>query len=530
MPMYADMSNQLKQLLTSGKRFLGESNFQELNSICTQLANQFPKELQTWLLLAKFGLQINNLNYTSRALEEADKLRQENIDLQLTKAFFHLRTENKVTALAIIESLRNLEPNKKSSENLVELADISYQLNRIDWAREFYQLSIERSPENSQLYYNLAAAEQYLGNLEESLAICELALKVDPDHHEAIFLRSNLFKQSLESNHIEHLQAFIERQSDSSLARVMGCYALAKEYEDCKQYQQSFSWRSKGAALYRKRFQYDVKEDVQFMKRIEEVYCSELFKESQFKKELGEQAIFVIGLPRTGSTLIERIITSHSEVESAGELTHFPNLITKFIQQSQPQGVNQNFDYVEITKSFDFKQLGKEYLEMSLQNRTTEKRFVDKFPQNALYAGLIHLALPKAKIILVERDPMDVCYAMYKQLFTDIYQFSYDLEELAEYYTAHHYLMNHWKKVLPESLFTIKYEDLIEDYQTNSRRLIEFCGLEWQDQCDDFQSNPQVTATASAAQVRKPLYSSSIGMWKNYQDHLQTVRIKLQGS
>lgn len=526
--MQTDRANQYNQLLSLGEGLLREENFQQLNSVCSQLANQFPTEHATWLLLAKFGLKINNLDYAGRALEEADKLGDNSVELRLTKALYQLRSGRKKQALDIIDIFKGADSKKLSAENLTELAGISYQLNKIDWSKDFYRQAIATSPRNSHLYYNLAAAEQYLGNLEESLANCELALELDPDHHEAIFLRSNLFKQSLASNHIEQLKEFIERQPESSLAKVMGCYALAKELEDCKNYRQSFSWRSKGAALYRKRFQYDVFEDVRFMRRIEEVYKAELFSHSQAGMERGEQAIFIIGLPRTGSTLVERIITSHSDVESAGELTHFPNLLTKFIQENQQQGLNQGTDYVELTKSFNFEQLGKEYLEMALQNRTTKKRFVDKFPQNALYAGLIHLALPRAKIILVERDPMDVCYAMYKQLFTDIYQFSYDLNELAEYYAAHYSLMTHWKESLSDNLFTIKYEDLIEDYQTNSRRLIEFCDLEWQDQCDDFQSNPHVTATASAAQVRKPLYSSSIGMWRNYQEFFHTVKVKLE--
>ena len=147
---------------------------------------------------------------------------------------------------------------------------------------------------------------------------------------------------------------------------------------------------------------------------------------------------------------------------------------------------------------------------------------------NSVYAGLIHLALPKAKILMLERHPLDVCYSVYKQLFTDIYQFSYDLEELAEYYYQHQLLMSHWEKVLPGVVKTVKYEDLVNDLDVNARSVIEFCDLEWQDSCLEFHKNQQPTATASASQVRQKVYSSSIGMWKNYRKELQPLIKKLE--
>jgi tetratricopeptide (TPR) repeat protein len=516
--------NTFSRLLQKGHHQLVNRDFNNLQVTCTQLAELFPNQLKTWILLARFGLQINQLEYAGRALAEAKKLPKSTLELEIVSANFYLMKGDPSRATAQVNNLRQIEIN--SAQFLTELAKLSYQLNQISWAKEFFAKALTLNPENSDLYYSLASIEQYFGNLEAALANCELALKFNPDHHEAMFLRSNLSKQTLQSNHFKELDAFIQRQPENSLARVMGCYALAKEYEDCKKFVQSFSWREKGAALYRQSFQYDVAQDVEFLSKIQQVYSSNRFAQSPSYNQ-GEQAIFILGLPRTGSTLVERIVTSHSEVESAGELTYFPNLLSRYIQQAQNNNSQSAQDFVGLTTSFDFQQLGRDYLELARNANNERRYFVDKFPQNALYAGLIHLALPNAKIILVEREPMDVCYAMYKQLFTNIYQFSYDLDELGDYYIAHHALMTHWKKCLGSNMLTIKYESLIEDYPTNSRKLIEFCDLDWQPQCNQFHENPQISATASAAQVRKPLYSSSVGMWKHYSTELASLKQRL---
>ncbi len=523
----SEKNSQHSQLIALGYQHLDKKDFQALAALCGQLASEYANFLATWILLARFGLEAKNFEYAAKAFERALTVDNRDITIKVIQVRLYLLQGNSQQAIQLVAQLRAVDID--SERSLTELAVACYQLKKHAWAKEFYKLAIKLAPTRAELHYSLAAIEQYLGNLEESLICCEKAISFNPDHEEAIFLRSNLAKQTSENNHFEELESFINRQSQNSLARVMGCYAYAKELEDCKLYEQSFKWRSNGAQLYRKRFNYDVNQDIKFMQRIEEVYSSDVFQTNN-TSGLGEQAIFIIGLPRTGSTLVERVVTSHSEVENAGELTVFPNLLNTYISQAEQQSAVPSQDLVALTQTFDFLRIGQEYLRLAKAELNKGKYFVDKFPQNALYAGLIRLALPKAKIILVERDPMDVCYAMYKQLFTDIYQFSYDLDELGQYYLAHKKLMQHWKRCLGDSLFTVKYESLVADYPTCSRKLIDFCGLEWQDACDRFESNQQFSATASAAQVRKPLYSSSIGLWKNYRKELMPLERAVGGS
>ena len=178
---------------------------------------------------------------------------------------------------------------------------------------------------------------------------------------------------------------------------------------------------------------------------------------------------------------------------------------------------------VRSSAKLDFEQLGTTYLQSTRPFTGHTPRFIDKMPLNFLYVGLIHLALPKAKIINLQRYPMDTCYAVYKQLFVDAYPFSYDLKELAKYYAAYHHLMEHWNTVLPGVIHTIKYEDVVSDLEKETRRLLEYCGLEWQAQCLQFHENKEASTTASTAQIRMPVYQSSVGKWRNYREQLQPV-------
>jgi len=186
------------------------------------------------------------------------------------------------------------------------------------------------------------------------------------------------------------------------------------------------------------------------------------------------------------------------------------------------KGISRD-EMVASTASLDFKQLGDLYVDSTRPFTGKTKRFIDKMPLNYLYVGLIHLALPQSKIINLQRDPMDTCYAIYKQLFVDAYPFSYDLEELASYYVAYHRLMEHWNKVLPGVIHTVTYEELVGDIETKTRQLLEACELDWQPQCLKFYENTSASTTASTAQIREPAYKSSVGKWRNYADQLQPV-------
>ena len=306
-------------------------------------------------------------------------------------------------------------------------------------------------------------------------------------------------------------------------------FALAKELEDLGEFEQSFASLKQGAHIKRRHMRYGVETDLQIMEKIRDVYTHDLF-DGRIAGCPSPNAIFILGMPRTGTTLVERILGSHSRVLSAGELNDFSLQLIRLVKSAFKPVSASRTEFVELTARLDFRALGEAYIHATQPVRGASPFFIDKLPFNFLYAGLIHLALPRAKIVNLQRHPMDTCYAVYKQLFKDAYPFSYDLDELAQYYIAYHQLMRHWNAIMPGVIHTIHYEDVVADIETQSRRLLAYCDLPWENQCLRFYENSSASTTASATQVRQPIYNSSVAKWRHYETQLAPLRARLENA
>jgi len=264
---------------------------------------------------------------------------------------------------------------------------------------------------------------------------------------------------------------------------------------------------------------------------LKDAFTSEAIDRFRHSGNESKEPIFILGMPRTGSTLVERIISSHSEVQSAGELSSFSIEMMKMIDEMSGGKPVDRLELAKRSTELSLGELGERYLEAVEPIREDTRYFVDKLPLNSLNIGLIFGALPNAKVIHVVRDPMDACYAMYKYLFKNGYPFSYDLAELAAYYTEYFRLMQHWREVLPDGwIYDVRYEDVIEDSLGESRRLLEHLDLSWEDDCESFHVSEHAATTGSASQVRKPVYGSSVGKWRNYERQLEPLRLALEKS
>ncbi|HEB26965.1 MAG TPA: sulfotransferase family protein, partial [Porticoccus sp.] len=398
-----------------------------------------------------------------------------------------------------------------------------FRSDRNDLALQQYKRAIELEPKEAGHYYNLATVQRFLGDFESADKSLQKVIELNPQDYDAHYLRSDLKRQTKDSNHIDSLSVLIKQGIKPPKGHVKISYALAKELEDIENFSSAFKSLQQGADIRRKHMQYSAQNDLATIKKIQQVYQSDMF-EGKIAGCDNAEPIFIIGMPRTGTTLVERIIGSHSSVSAAGELPNFSVEMMQLVKRSAKDRNISREDLVELTASLSFKDLGKYYVESTRPMTGHCERFIDKLPFNYLYAGLIHLALPNAKIINLKRHPLDTCYAIYKTLFEDVYPFSYDLEELAHYYVAYQQLMEHWNRVLPGIIHTVNYEDLVTDIDTQSRALLGFCELEWEDQCLSFHQNTQASTTASAAQVRQPVYTSSVGKWRRYEKQLQPVK------
>jgi hypothetical protein len=243
-----------------------------------------------------------------------------------------------------------------------------------------------------------------------------------------------------------------------------------------------------------------------------------------------DDPIFIVGLPRSGTSLVERILSSHSAVATAGELDCFALSLTDAAHRRCGRAQIPRRELVAISATLDFPALGRDYLERAQAAFGGTGCFIDKMPLNYLYCGLIRRALPGARIVHVTRHPMAVCYAMYKTLFKSGYPFSYDLGEIAQYYLAYHRLMRHWRSLIGEALYEIRYESVVADQNAETRKLLEYCGLEWEDACLAFHLNSSPSTTASASQVRRPLYDSSVSQWRAYEAQLGDLKGRLEAA
>lgn len=388
-------------------------------------------------------------------------------------------------------------------------------------ALAFFERAETLAPNNAQYLYNLATAQRMVGDLAAAEVMLNRVIAQQPSNVLAYYTRADLRTQTQEENHVDEMVLALDTRIRNVNDKIMMCFAIAKELDDVANYEISFRYLRQACDQQRRMIKYNVEDDVSTIDRI--IHLHDRAAIENGRGVATTECIFVVGLPRTGTTLVERILSSHHAVYGAGELPAFPAEIIKAVQRLAGRLHVGKHEFVELALRVDAAELGRSYLEATRPQTGRTPFFVDKLPTNYLYGGLIRRALPNSRIIVLVRNPMDSCFAMYRTLFSGAYPFSYDLTELAAYYAAWHRLVRHWQSVLGDSLLLVQYEDLVLDYQATTRRLLAHCGLGWDDACLAFQKQTKAVTTASAVQVRRPLYSSSVGKWRNYQKYLQPL-------
>jgi tetratricopeptide (TPR) repeat protein len=366
------------------------------------------------------------------------------------------------------------------------------------------------APRNAVLLYNLSAALMATGDLEGAERRLDEAIALDPGDYDAYYNRATLRRQTPTRNHVAQLERLLAGPLRDPAGEVPLCYALAKELEDLGEHARSFTVLQRGAAARRRRLSYQVAADVATMEALSNAFDRDAAVAAR-PGESGPGPIFILGLPRSGTTLVDRILSCHSAVTSLGEINDLALTMVRLL----PAGGDRQA-LIRAAARMDFRALGDGYLASVTQYGVPTSCFIDKTPLNFLYIGLIAQSLPQARIVHVRRQPLDVCYAMYKTLFRMGYPFSYDLGDLGAYYRAYHALMAHWHRTYPGRILDVDYEALVSAPETEARRLVAHCGLSWESACLDFHTNAAPAATASAAQVREPIYRSSVGAWQRH--------------
>lgn len=377
---------------------------------------------------------------------------------------------------------------------------------------------VKLEPNHARYRFNYATSLVHAGDLEGAERELEACLALDPRYWKAHLSLAQLRRQTTSQNHLDRLQSLLPEVAGDTNGELFLNLAISKELEDLGDYPRAFEHLTTGKGAARRSREYNPANDEALIAEIRDAFPGRLSPDAGCDSE---EPIFVMGMPRTGTTLIERIISSHPDVYPAGELQNF-GIALKRASGSRTQPM-LDIDTIVRARSLDWRRLGQQYIASTRPATAQRPRFVDKLPHNFLFAGFIAAALPNARLICLHRDPMDTCLSNFRQLFSlnsRYYDYSFDLLDTGRYYIQFHRLMRFWREQLPGRILEIEYETIVDDQEASTRRLLEFCGLPWNDACLRFEENEAPVATASAVQVRSPMYRSAMKRWKRYESQL----------
>jgi len=391
-------------------------------------------------------------------------------------------------------------------------------------ALDAYNKAIELNPMHAEAQNNAGAIYSEQGKLDQARACFAAAIAARADFVEAHYNLSSLKTYKKDDPHLAILeQVYARRTSLSDHARIRYCFALGKALDDTGEYDRAYAAYEEGNRVQHALLPMNETAADAMLDNIIRIFDKKYFAARKYVLSTAavRTPIFIVGMPRSGTTLLEQVLCSHPSVYGAGELVDLSEVITALTGAQQGQSFTEG---VAGLTTDDMQRLGEEYLKRVWMLSPDSAYITDKMPANFFYLGLIHLALPQAKIIHAMRDPMDSCFSCYSRLFNDTMEFAYDQGTLGRYYVRYMKLMQHWRKVLPKGrLLDLRYEDMVEDTEKQARRVLDFVGLPWDENCLEFHKNDRLVKTASVAQVRKPIYKTSVSRWKHFARHLKPL-------
>jgi tetratricopeptide (TPR) repeat protein len=393
---------------------------------------------------------------------------------------------------------------------------------------DLFERTVALDPAQTDAHFDLGIGYRILGQREKAEAAFEQVLALNPNHAAAYYQLSQLRGMDVGERHKSVMHGMLDDPSTPPADAVQLCFALAKAHEDDASYDDAFQFMTRGNDLKRSLIDYDITRDEAFAARIAATFTPDLVDHLSNHGHPSKTPVFIIGMPRAGTTLVEQILASHSGVVGLGEILDLEQAVVEFDEQSGSMFP----EFMQTISPEALAGLGAAYAGrieamapgVSGAAPGSIGRVVNKTPANFLYAGLIALALPDARIIHCRRDAMDTCFSCFATLFEAGPYFSYDLEELARYYKIYSVLMRLWHERFPGRILDVNYENLVADQTHETKRVLEYCGLDWQDACMSFHNSSRPVTTASNLQVRQPLYGNAVGRWQRFEKHLASLR------
>ncbi|MEJ2399882.1 MAG: sulfotransferase [Xanthomonadales bacterium] len=445
----------------------------------------------------------------------ADRVRQPQVFNNL--ALICMQTDREREALQLLKTALRVAPRFPDAR--MHLAALYERQGRTDRALQCYERLLSEQPGLYVARYLAANLLKAEGRMEEAKDHYRTVLAQKPDYTQAHFTYAGLHRyERSDDPHLAEMRALYDADALETDGRIQLAFALAKAYEDLEDYGRAFRYLEAGNGLRYRKYAYDIEGDRELFDNIIETFSPDAVRALQVPGQASERPIFIVGMPRSGTTLVERILASHSDVCAGGELDYLYALgVARFLRVSG----QVRFEPLDRYPREAWASVGREYLEKIDRLDDGAARVTDKLPMNFMMIGLIRFALPEAKIVHCVRDPRATCLSIYKQNFnTENYRFAYDLRTVAQFHKLYQRMMDHWRRVFPGAIHDIEYEALTREPERQIRDLLSACGLDWQPACLEFHRGRGVVRTASYSQVRQPLYDSSVTLWKRYEAYL----------
>ena len=501
------------------EQFAKSDDMRRAEDIYRRILKRDPNHVEAARLLAKIAADKDHFDDAEVFLRHAVSIAPDYTRLWFDLANVHKEQHKFEESLECARKVLELVPDRAESYVVYAAALGINELHHE--AIRAYEKALEISPNKPGTLCSLAHHLKTVGEQEQAIATYRRCIAVKLDHAEAYWSLANLKTFRFEDSEIEAMQALLEGDDLLDESRVQIHNALGLDYEARGDYDTAFAHLEQCNQLRRIAEDYD---PVEIETRTDENI--EVFDEDFLGKNAGAgntdtSPIFVVGLPRSGSTLIEQILASHSLVDGTHELFDLAHVVNRIPARSKKK--SRYLDTLSHLSTDDWRDIGTDYIESTRRYRAGAPYFIDKNPNNFTFIGLIRLVLPNAKIINARRHPLDSCFGSYKQLFASGQPFSYDLTEVGEYYLQYRRLVDHFQNLMPGFILDVHYEQVVADLEVQVRRILDFCNLPFEAECLRFHETERAVKTASSEQVRRPIYASSVNLWRNYESHLDEL-------
>ena len=525
------VQEQLKQLLALSKPLIAVVDLISMGKLlraeelCRAFLKKIPHHVEAMRLLADIGMRLGILEDAELLLHSASLLAPDNIPIHIDYIQVLRKRQQHAAAQEQAWQLLEREPSNPQFQSIYAVQCM--QSGQFDEALATFDELLKVLPNDPVTLTSQGHALKTKGESASAITSYQQAIAAYPRHGEAYFSLANLKTYRFSDTEMQQMLALQQDDNLSFMERVHLSFALGKAFDDNKDVKQSFAFYEQGNHLKKSQSRYDADQITKELALQQEHVTTKLLTEREHFGHSSADPIFIVGMPRAGSTLIEQILSSHSRVDGTLELPNILSLSQRLRRHSVNDSTPGYPQVLELLGQKEFAQFGEEFIEDTRSHRQGAPLFIDKMPNNFRHIGLINLILPNAKIIDARRNPLDCCFSGFKQLFAEGQEFSYSLADIGQYYRDYVMLMDHWDKVLPGFVLRVNNEDVIADLEREVRRLLEFCVLPFEQACLDFHKTQRNVRTPSSEQVRRPVNRSGVGQWRKYSSYLEPLKQSL---